>query len=51
MLRVDYDETFSTFVRLCSLCYLLGLDVALNLNVEQIDAGTACLQDQLQEEV
>lgn len=48
---VNYDETFAPVVRYSSIRFLLALSVKFNLHVHQLDAVTAFLNGDLQEEI
>ena len=48
---VDYDETFSPVVRFSSIRTLLAYAVQNNMLVHQIDAVTAFLNGELDEEI
>lgn len=48
---IDYDETFSPVVRYASIRFLVSLAAKLNLDVEQMDAVTAFLQGDIEEEI
>lgn len=48
---IDYMETFSPVVRYNSIRYLLALAVQRNLIIHQMDAVTAFLQGDLEEEI
>lgn len=48
---VDYDETYTPVVRHSSLRYLFALAAKHNLYVDQMDAVTAFLQGDLEEEI
>lgn len=48
---IDYDETFSPVVRYNSLRYLLSLAVEFDLDIEQLDAVSAFLQGDVDEEI
>ena len=47
---VDYNETYSPVVRYASVRYLMSLAVQNNLKITQMDAVTAFLQGELNEE-
>ena len=46
---VDFDEIFSSFVKMTSIRVIIGLAASLNLEVEQIDVKTAFLHGNLEE--
>jgi hypothetical protein len=48
---VDYDETFAPVVRYSSIRYLLSQAAKHDLDIEQMDAVTAFLQGDLNEEI
>lgn len=48
---VDYNETYSPVVRYTSIRYLIAKAVELNLMIDQMDAVTAFLQSELDEEI
>lgn len=48
---IDYNETFSPVVRYESLKFLLSLAATMNLEIEQMDAVTAFLQGDLNEDI
>lgn len=48
---VDYDEIFSPVVRYTSIRYIMALSVKYDLDIDQMDAVTAFLQGELNEEV
>lgn len=48
---IDYEETFSPVVRYTSLRYLLSLAAQFDLDIEQLDAVTAFLQGDIEEEI
>ena len=48
---VDYDETYSPVVRHSSLRYLFALAAKYHLQIDQMDAITAFLQGDLEEEI
>ncbi|KXJ71784.1 hypothetical protein RP20_CCG019713 [Aedes albopictus] len=48
---VDYDETYSPVVRHSSLRYLFAMAAKYNLQVDQMDAITAFLQGDIEEEI
>ena len=48
---VDYEETYAPVVRYSSFRYLFALAVKHNLNVDQMDAITAFLQGELEEDI
>lgn len=47
----DYDETYSPVVRHSSLRYLFALSARYDLSMDQMDATTAFLQSELEEEI
>jgi len=48
---VDYDEIFSSVVKMTSIRVILGLVASLNLEVEQMDVKTTFLHGDLEEEI
>lgn len=48
---IDFEETFSPVVRYSSIRYLIALAAKFNLEIEQMDAVTAFLQGDLDDEV
>lgn len=48
---IDYQETYSPVVRHGSIRYLIALAAKYNLDIDQMDAVTAFLQGDLEEEV
>lgn len=48
---VDYEETFSPVVRYSSIRYLISLAAEYNLDIHQMDAVSAFLQGDLEEEI
>ena len=48
---VDYDEIFSPVVKITTLRFMLGVVVADNLQLIQLDVKTAFLHGDLQEEI
>lgn len=48
---VDYEETFSPVVRYSSIRYLISLAAEHNLDIDQMDAVSAFLQGDLEEEI
>lgn len=48
---IDYNETFSPVVRYTSIRFLLAMAAKLNLNIRQMDAVTAFLNGELEEEI
>lgn len=48
---IDYKETFSPVVRYSSIRMLLALSAKFNLDIDQMDAVTAFLQGDLEEEI
>lgn len=48
---IDYTETYSPVVRYTSIRYLIALAVKLGLHIDQMDAVTAFLQGDLNEEI
>lgn len=48
---IDFEETFSPVVRYSSIRYLIALAAKFNLEIEQMDAVTAFLQSELDDEV
>lgn len=48
---IDYKEVFSPVVRLASLRYLFALSVKYNLDIWQMDAVSAFLQGDIEEEI
>lgn len=48
---IDYDEIFSPVVRYASIRYLMALSVKYDLDIDQMDAVTAFLQGELNDEV
>lgn len=48
---IDYEETFSPVVRYTSIRLLLAIAVRLDLQIDQMDAVTAFLQGDLEEEI
>ena len=47
---VDYDEVYSPVVRYATVRYLMALSVKYNLDIDQMDAVTAFLQGELNDE-
>ena len=47
----DYDETYAPVVRYCSLRYLFALAIKHDLMIDQMDAVTAFLQGDLDEDI
>lgn len=48
---IDYEETFAPVVRYNSLRFLLSLAAQYNLDIEQLDAVSAFLQGDVEEEI
>lgn len=48
---LDYFETFSPVVRYTSIRYLMALAARFNLDIDQMDATTAFLQGEIDEEI
>ncbi|XP_073811779.1 uncharacterized protein [Musca autumnalis] len=48
---IDFQETYSPVVRYASMRYLLSIAAQFNLDIEQMDAVTAFLQGELDEEI
>lgn len=48
---IDFQETYSPVVRYTSIRYLLSIAAQFNLDIEQMDAVTAFLQGDLDEEI
>lgn len=48
---IDYDETFSPVVRQSSIRYLMSLAAQYDLEIEQMDAVSAFLQGEVNEEI
>lgn len=48
---VDYNDTFSPVVRYTTIRFLMALAVQMNLKIYQMDAITAFLQGELEEEI
>ena len=48
---VDFDEIFSSFVKMTSIRVIIGLAASLNLEVEQMDVKTTFLHGDLEEEI
>lgn len=48
---IDYQEVFSPVIRYTSLRYLVGLTAKYNLKINQMDAITAFLQGDIEEEI
>lgn len=48
---IDYEETFSPVVRYTSLRYLLSIAAQFDLDIEQLDAVSAFLQGDVEEEL
>jgi len=48
---IDFNEIFSTVVKMMSIRVILGLIVSLNLELEQMDVKTTFLHGDLEEEI
>jgi hypothetical protein len=48
---IDFDEIFSSVVKMSSIRVILGLTASLDLELEQIDVKTAFLHGDLEEEI
>ncbi|KAH9298726.1 hypothetical protein KI387_030408, partial [Taxus chinensis] len=48
---IDFDEIFSPVVKMTSIRTVLGIVVAEDLHLEQLDVKTAFLHDDLEEEL
>ena len=48
---VDFDEIFSPVVKMTTLCFMLGVVAANNLELIQVDVKKAFLHGDLQEEI
>lgn len=48
---IDYEETFSPVVRYASIRFLISMAAKHNLQIDQMDAVTAFLQGELQDEI
>ena len=48
---IDFEEIFSSVVKMSSIRVAIGLAARLNLEVEQLDVKTAFLHGDLEEEI
>ena len=48
---IDFDEIFSSIVKMCLIRVILGLATSMNLELEQLDVETAFLHGDLDEEI
>ena len=48
---VDFEEIFSSVVKMSSICVALGLEAQLNLEVEQFDVKNAFIHGDLEKEI
>jgi len=48
---IDYQETFSSVMRIASICLLLALVAHLNLELFQMDVKTVFLNGNLEQEI
>ena len=48
---IDFDESFSPVVKMCSILVILGLAASMNLELEQLNVKTAFLHCGLDEEI
>ena len=48
---IDFDEIFSSVVKMCSILIILGLIASMNLELEQLDVTTTFLHDDIDEEI
>ena len=48
---VDFEEIFSSIVKMSSIQVVMGLATSLNLETEQLDVKTTFLHDDLEEEI
>lgn len=51
MLGIDYTETFASVVRYTSIRFLIALAARLNLDIQQMDAVTASINRELNENI
>ena len=48
---INFDEIFSSVVKMCSIWVILGLAASMNLQLEQLDVNTTFLHGDLDEEI
>ena len=48
---IDFDEIFSSIVKMCLIRVILGLAASMNLKLEQLDVKNAFLHGDLDEEI
>ena len=48
---IDFDEIFSTVVKMCSIRVILELATSMNLELEQLNVKTTFLHGDLDEEI
>ena len=48
---INFDEIFSSVVKMCSIWVILGLEASMNLQLEQLDINTTFLHGDLDEEI
>ena len=48
---IDFDEIFSSIVKICLIRVILGLATSMNLELEQLDVETAFQHGDLDEEI
>ena len=48
---IDFDEKFSSIMKMCSIEVILGLTAFMNLELEQLNVKTAFMHGDLDEEI